>query len=500
MTRSTIIDNAFLYPATDDWGRGSFLYGVASSDPTDARIDFGAAQNGRSLVDHVGRRKLHGTSPHHIEGQWLYLGPASSHFGHFLSECIWRYWAVSQFRDSVQGAVILPDRNTAVAMGYVSKIMSLLKLQINNIRAVDVFSMVDRLIVPEPGKMLGEGAKPWFVEFLERTSPPERYFDPSLPSKIFVSRRRFKQVGRVAGFDGVADDLARDGYFEFQPELYSIERQMQFICSAKRVVWEEGSAVHLLELLPHANGEHILLMRRSTGSYGEIVRVMREKCASLAVWDDVEFISSRLPSHNRMSRIRNIDAFSQFIYDNTGTFLNRDKFNLHEKVDVMLALAKEGTDPSSVASDIFKSQLKIGGGDPNAGYSIISRNDKAPRRGGSPIHSWFVDTPALGASRGIPYADVGVAGWLVIADRDFENVHDSRIVFRSRHGTVTSRLDRPRPDVIAAILGSAVSAERQKNCGFGGVVPASWGQFDICFEHAGASPLTLCTIEVNFGR
>ncbi len=99
------INDALIFPAVHDWSGGLYLHGISEASQLNL-TDMGQYKFGKSLIDFKGRKKFITINPKSVIGKWLYLGASSSHFGHYMSECTSRMWALENISDCL-GVIVL---------------------------------------------------------------------------------------------------------------------------------------------------------------------------------------------------------------------------------------------------------------------------------------------------------------------------------------------------------------------------------------------------------
>jgi len=464
--RFTYLTNALIYPATNDWKSSLYTYGIDTEETSIGHFKFG-----RSLIDIDNRASLRNSvTPKRLNGTYLYLGAACSHFGHFFSECISRYWALDpdiKFEQYIDGIIILPSSGE-LGKKYAELTLRILGLSRQNIVYVTELSIVDHIIVPEQGCITGCKPQNYYIDFLNKRSNPNLFKRSNYPEKLFVSRRNYKNFGRLAGMDYVCIELQKKGYFEFTPENYSIPQQLEFICSAKEIIWEEGSSIHLLEILPYLNSNQILLMRRELTNFDYIKFVIEHKCQNLITYSNVSFINSSAAPHNRMSRLNDNIEFSKFIETHTGALLDNLTLNYESILDQIDFSLFESSRNNPEPFDKYNELISLTA---RSFYpykkSIIIRNDNLPSRGPKPIIAWCIDYPPKGTSDAISYKNIEIRGWFVLDHSQPILFSDISLKIVSLNGVVYEiMLDIARPDVVKAVLAHAEKSDELTKCGF----------------------------------
>lgn len=350
--------------------------------------------------------------------------------------------------------------------------------------------------MPEQGCLTGDLPQQYYKDFLNEQANPCFFENPTLPKKIFISRRYFKNHGRVAGMDYVVAELSKKGFYEFIPEKYTIPQQLQFICSAKEIIWEEGSAVHLLELLPNINSRQILIMRRELTNFDYIKFILEHKSVDVTTYSNVSFIECNAPPHNKMSKFNDMQDFIKFIEIETGAIIDLEKLKYESILDEIGFSIFEAKKSSIDNNSTFNKIEKLVFRDfylPEK-HTVI-RTENASSIGPQPIIAWCIDFPPKGSSETISYKDINISGWFIL-DEDLINKDvDYSLQIVSKSGSIYNISPNiNRPDVVKAILGQQ-SNDKLNKCGFSKLVEFD-SEYCISVSYQSKS-IILCTIEVK---
>lgn len=199
-----------------------------------------------------------------ISGSWMYGGILYDHFGHFLSESVHRLWSWKLCQNSCEGIVFLTSgpRNLDGFGKYVIELLKLWDIDPQKIKIVREVSIIEELYLPLPGGSIGVSQHSWYNSHLERLSANEKYIDSHYPEKVLFSRKNFLTSGKIIGFDAIENLLADEGYHLICPEECTLLEQIKYISNAKEVVWEEGSNIHVLDILPKQELKAVVFKRR----------------------------------------------------------------------------------------------------------------------------------------------------------------------------------------------------------------------------------------------
>lgn len=344
------VENCLIIPAINDFkGYGRFIHGVIVDEKEIADEFLTLTRHGNSLLKKDLRSEFI-SEQKNIEkgkkGTYLYLGVMPSHFGHLLAEGAHRLWISKYYKElQVDGFIALRDEKGDKFSPKLLEMLSYFNIDFNAVHFAEDITKVDKLVLPQPGSTIGSNPVNGYNQFLEKGTKFEKLDTKSKPKKIFVSRNNFKKVGRVAGFDYIANILTRNGYFEFKPEKYPLIAQLEYLKAAEQIIWEEGSAIHLLDILPKLKSKMLLIRRRP--DYAEFDQIIKNKSNSHDVYSNVSFIESNSVPHNRMSRLNNVAEFFKYLEFN--------KVNIEPK-DLELFIREESID---IQEQLFRDLKKV---------------------------------------------------------------------------------------------------------------------------------------------
>lgn len=265
------LNNALVIPQTphSDFGRkpmsrDHFISGVCQTKNSD--IFFGHKYKNNYLLNKdLQLSTIKNSKSLKLQGTWLFGGLLAPHFGHFMAESCHRLWAWQSMATKVDGIIVLPppgysDINKWPA--FIFDVYALFGIVKEDIKIITNLTEVEHIHIPEMGASFHGEIKSWYAEWLNGNPLYGEQSHIHQNRKLFISRRNYKLKGRVAGMDAVAELLAEQGFEEVYPEELSIKEQLLLLSSASHIIWEEGSAVHLMELLAKQNSRAALIMRR----------------------------------------------------------------------------------------------------------------------------------------------------------------------------------------------------------------------------------------------
>jgi Glycosyltransferase 61 len=200
-----------------------------------------------------------------VQGRHLFCGMLQNgHFGHCMVESLSRLWAVRHLEgalDSLAFYLRTPGRPIA---RFANEIFELIapKLQVRVVSCPTEFELLvvpEQLAHPTLGVISGHPANRDLVA-------PLRSVRSDGPRKVYVSRSRLKQhEGGVLLETLIEENLEREGYAVIHPQELSIREQLGIYNSAEKLVFAEGSALHLYAFVARAEQRVFVVWRRKLG-------------------------------------------------------------------------------------------------------------------------------------------------------------------------------------------------------------------------------------------
>lgn len=344
--KNYFLKNALIYPVNGPalWDRPSIV-GVQSAEGVNDSKEFGLMFADKYLVrERLRKHYLKTHNPMKMKGSYLYLGPLQAHFGHFMEESLGRLWACQEFSDQVDGFIFLQYHQNIKINTFMTEIFHFFHVDVNKIKLVNQFVEVEYLIVPEIASWFG-GEKNWFKDVIGKHIHIKN-FKKNLPPKIVVRRSR-KFIGRVAGFDYFSKILTKNGFCEIYPEKYSIREQIEFIVSAKIIIWEQGSACHILKILPKLKSTSILIQRDPYNP--QIEKLLYDKFVQLLIFRGVKtlfkvnsWIAHKQKGNMIMSTFKNPASLFTFFKKNhliSDDVFDIKAFKIEERKDLIYFLS-----------------------------------------------------------------------------------------------------------------------------------------------------------------
>lgn len=326
------INNALIVPAIKDYkGNGKFIHGI-NHDGDNSFLDF--ERNEKKIIDYESRKEfIKNSKIKKLNGTYVYGGILPSHFGHLLSEGIHRLYSAHHHKHKI---ILLPDTED-YNLDTFHKILKLWKIPKEKITLITNLVEIEELIVPEIYSTLGGKINENYIDEIEKFIDLDLISKKNTPEKIIVSRRNFLNQGRVCGMNAIIDILVNEqGFYELQPEKFDLYKQLSMIIGAKEIIWEEGSAIHLLELLPKLSSKMILIKRRN--NYSAFDKLINSRAKTFFIHENTIMMNTGKAIHNSPSRFNKIYDLVDFLNESIGFLLNQRQIEEIKREEIFDAM------------------------------------------------------------------------------------------------------------------------------------------------------------------
>ncbi|RAI44991.1 glycosyltransferase 61 family protein [Rhodoplanes roseus] len=197
----------------------------------------------------------------HVPGHHVFGGMVqNTHFGHFLAESLSRLWALQYLGGSFRSIVFYPRVRGKDAPSWVRDLIGLIdpSRELVLIPEVSQFEVlaVPAQIVHTNGFIYGDPAIRAMCEPLRRVTADRA-------KKLYVSRSELKpHEGGVLLEKLIEQNLQEEGYEVLHPQKASIRTQIEAYNAADKLVFAEGSAIHLYALVARPEQRAFAIWRR----------------------------------------------------------------------------------------------------------------------------------------------------------------------------------------------------------------------------------------------
>lgn len=346
--RISILKNATVFPAAN-FSYTENISEIAGIETWSKNLPgFGRYLNGKHLSSRGARILYLKTHPkRYIKGRYLYLGIMHEHFGHFLCESTSMMWAAKFFEAEVDGFIIILCADNARCCDFdktfFRSICKIFSVNIKKIKFLDELVDVEHLIIPQIGHPPGLKPKKWYLDELKKEISRQNLIRSNFPKKIFVGRgdAYFDKTIAINYFRKI---LSCNNFYILYPEKFNILTQLSYILSADIIIWEEGSACHLCDLLPFfKEKESFIIKRRPTRSLAD--NAVISKFRNIKIYKQVEMIDiwPTKIHRNHISRFTDPQGLFKILKD--CGYIKNNKFQyfnfiLHELRELLIVYKK----------------------------------------------------------------------------------------------------------------------------------------------------------------
>ncbi|MFC4349877.1 glycosyltransferase 61 family protein [Kordiimonas lipolytica] len=222
---------------------------------------------------------------------FVYGGVLHWHFGHLIAEFVHRLWVLRE--PGLENATVL-----FVGKKHVPQVFRdcMAYFGVSKWQVVDSPCIIERLVIAEQGKSIGETPHPQYEAFLGSLAQENRLDDLETERRFAVLRGHLPDR-RFLGEADFERFLEGEGYVPFRPEKHDLRSQLATFLQAEEIVMSDGSACHLFDLLPRTDARVALISRARRTDWKArdakaVVNSIEAKCRELEVFDDTSHVAS----------------------------------------------------------------------------------------------------------------------------------------------------------------------------------------------------------------
>ena len=202
--------------------------------------------------------------PKRLTGTWLYGGLASHHFGHQITRSLGRLAGLPD-AGAIDGILFAPlDRRARdpVRLKLLRRLLDGLGVTVPFLVATST-TQVDRLLIGPD--LFSENtlchSDPAYVDWVRNCILPDT--KPIPGSKLYVTRTQLDpKLGRLLNEDVLEQNLARQGFEIYVPEVHPLPDQISTYAAAETIVTTDGSHGHVIAFARQSNQRIITIARR----------------------------------------------------------------------------------------------------------------------------------------------------------------------------------------------------------------------------------------------
>ncbi len=199
-------------------------------------------------------------TPRKISGTYIYGGLLMHHFGHFIVECLHRLWITDKMEYKQLPVLFIGSPNEEITDVFLEQAGEY--FGINNFTVIREDAIVENLIIGEMSNQFKSPEHPQHSHWITKRYEANLTGANNYPKKLAIMRSHIK-TGSILGEHHIEKLLAENGYHIFKPEEQHLKEQLLHIAAAEKIVFSEGSAIHLIDLLPPIKADVAILHRRS---------------------------------------------------------------------------------------------------------------------------------------------------------------------------------------------------------------------------------------------
>ena len=228
-----------------------------------------------------------------LAGEYVYVGPVYSHFGHVMAEMVHRLLPAAATAAGKEFLLIstIQDhrfRTFDDLPSFYREILTFFRINPSQIVILNEDHIVERLHVFEQGSDFGGGPKPGYLDdlavFADGLLNPLRGSLP-LHRKVYVSRSALPGGGGVLGERYIERLLMEQGFYIARPETMPLIEQMHLYRNAEFVIFPEGSACHGVELMGTGSLGTVMFLARRPDHLEIFKRVLAPRSKEYVVID-----------------------------------------------------------------------------------------------------------------------------------------------------------------------------------------------------------------------
>ncbi|MEG3765445.1 glycosyltransferase family 61 protein [Alteromonas sp. 14N.309.X.WAT.G.H12] len=284
---------------------------------------------------------------------YYYGGPLFNNFGHFLAENVHRLGGLQAARQADNGCkvVFLPQRYkfnkgkfAPVLPAHFYAVLAYLGVPKKDILLPKKSFTADTIWV-SPQQSIFRSRTPVSDAYRQFLVHRERAAgitpDLNKPKKIYVSRTDFALKGAFAGESVLEAHLEKQGFYILKPETLSLQEQLSYYKSADILVFAEGAALHVLELLGEIPGKVVIIQRRKHAQKIFIPLLQKRSKEVVSFSELYELPSlflqtpSNKPAHGSVLSVLDSRALSAFLEQHIQCQpFDQDRFTSQVKADI----------------------------------------------------------------------------------------------------------------------------------------------------------------------
>lgn len=234
------------------WGKGGVVDVQGAYCALSASINRGRCEENRM----TGSYEYNPDTLAYLDETVIYAGLIIYHYGHFIIDCMNRFWYLIKDNTHLKIAYLPEDERTIT--GVYLEFFKLAGIEEDRLIAIDRPTRVKGIIIPEASSLPGEYYTREYKEtfdYIREQCPP----DKSKIEKIYFSRTALlTSFIKERGEREIVPEFRKAGYKVIEPEKYTLRQQISLIRSCKELVTISGTLPH--NLLFGEDGTRLIIL------------------------------------------------------------------------------------------------------------------------------------------------------------------------------------------------------------------------------------------------
>lgn len=197
-----------------------------------------------------------------IDAPTLFAGMARVQFGHVILNCLGHLWCLDKLPAGTSLLYWDATKRGNHPFNFISPLLDLLGIE-NEFEVRKTPAVYSQLYTCSNayGEAPGGLGNPVFHRWLDHRLPPASPIDAN--RKVYLTRSKLgPSVGRYACEDHLEKLLEREGYETVAPETLSLTDQIKLFQTARKLIFAEGSALHLFAMVKRTDQQAVVIQRR----------------------------------------------------------------------------------------------------------------------------------------------------------------------------------------------------------------------------------------------
>ena len=217
-----------------------------------------------------------------LKGNWLWGGFLVHHIGHFIADFFPRAINSMSYLDdfnNFNGIIFSGRKVTKEYLKVLTELCSYIGIQNDKIFINESKILIERLVVFPQGEIRCNRTPPSFryldflnsrqIKLIKKITPSNSFNSLEEVEKVYLSRSKWHR-GKILGSQLIERILKNQGYKILFPGECSNMDIIAILSSAKKIIIDEGSASHFLQLIFNPNAS-VLLISRSLKKKGGMI-------------------------------------------------------------------------------------------------------------------------------------------------------------------------------------------------------------------------------------